>query len=103
MSTLLADPHPALTDLSEQERMFQEAVRDFAASEIAPKVMEMDRSAEMDSGLIGQLFELGVMGIEIPERMEAPVRTSSRRCSWWRSSRRWIRRWRSSWTSRTHW
>ncbi len=48
--------------------MFREAVRDFAESEIAPRVEEMDASGEMDEDLIGQLFELGLMGIEIPER-----------------------------------
>jgi butyryl-CoA dehydrogenase len=67
MSTLLTEPRPALTTLSEDERMFQEAVRDFATSEIAPKVMAMDEAQQMDRGVIAQLFELGLMGIEIPE------------------------------------
>jgi alkylation response protein AidB-like acyl-CoA dehydrogenase len=67
MSTVLTDIHPALTMLNEEERMFQEAVRDFAQSEIAPKTMEMDKAQQLDSDLIGQLFELGLMGVEIPE------------------------------------
>jgi len=67
MSTVLTDSHPALTMLNEEERMFQEAVRDFAQSEIAPKAMEMDKAQQLDPDLIGQLFELGLMGIEIPE------------------------------------
>ncbi|MCA1791288.1 MAG: acyl-CoA dehydrogenase family protein, partial [Thioalkalivibrio sp.] len=67
MSTLLTDPRPALTTLSDDERMFQEAVRDFATAEIAPKVREMDEAQKMDAGIISQLFELGLMGIEIPE------------------------------------
>jgi len=67
MATVLTDIHPALTTLSEQERMFQEAVRDFATSEIAPKIMAMDEAQQMDRGLVDQLFELGVMGVEIPE------------------------------------
>jgi alkylation response protein AidB-like acyl-CoA dehydrogenase len=67
MATVLTDIHPALTTLSEQERMFQEAVRDFATSEIAPKIMAMDKAQQMDRGLVDQLFELGVMGVEIPE------------------------------------
>jgi alkylation response protein AidB-like acyl-CoA dehydrogenase len=67
MSTL-ATTRPPLTDLTEQERMFQEAVRDFAAAEIAPKVMEMDEAAQIDPGLIPQLFEMGLMAIEIPEQ-----------------------------------
>jgi alkylation response protein AidB-like acyl-CoA dehydrogenase len=67
MSTLLTDAQPALTMLSEEERMFQEAVRDFAAAEVAPKTLEMDQTQKMDPGIISQLFELGLMGIEIPE------------------------------------
>jgi alkylation response protein AidB-like acyl-CoA dehydrogenase len=68
MSTLLASARPALTDLTEQERMFQEAVRDFAEAEIAPKVMEMDHQARLDPSLLPGLFEMGLMGIEIPEQ-----------------------------------
>jgi butyryl-CoA dehydrogenase len=67
MSTLLTSARPALTELTEQERMFQEAVRDFATAEIAPKVAEMDASAQMDLSLIPSLFEMGLMGVEIPE------------------------------------
>ncbi len=58
---------PALTTLSDEEQMFREAVRDFSTSEIAPLVSQMDRSQELDAGLLPQLFELGLMGIEIPE------------------------------------
>jgi alkylation response protein AidB-like acyl-CoA dehydrogenase len=68
MSTLLTSARPALTDLTEQERMFQEAVRDFAAAEVAPKVMDMDREARVEPGLIDGLFEMGLMGVEIPEQ-----------------------------------
>jgi len=67
MSTLLTASRPALSVLTEQERMFQEAARDFANAEIAPKVMEMDEAAQMDPELLPQLFEMGLMGIEIPE------------------------------------
>ena len=59
--------HPALTSLSDVEQMFREAVRDFATSEIAPLVSRMDHNQEIDAGLLPQLFELGLMGIEIPE------------------------------------
>ena len=67
MPPILSDARPALSSLSEQERMFQDAVRDFAHSEIAPKTMEMDQAQKMDPGIVSQLFELGLMGIEIPE------------------------------------
>ncbi len=57
----------ALTQLNEDERMFQRSVQEFALDRIAPLVREMDESQVMDSGLIKQLFELGIMGIEIPD------------------------------------
>jgi len=65
--SLLIDTRPALTSLTEQELMFQEAVRDFATTEVAPKVAEMDRAQAMDMGLVRRLFELGLMGVEVPE------------------------------------
>jgi len=64
-----ANAVPALTSLSEEEGMFREAVRDFAESEIAPRVAEMDRNQAFDADLLPQLFELGLMGIEVPEEM----------------------------------
>ena len=67
MTTVLSAAHPALTVLSEEERMFREAVRDFAESEIAPRVQEMDRAGKLDPALVEQLFEMGLMGVEIPE------------------------------------
>lgn len=60
--------HLPLTALSEEERMFQQAVRDFARKEIAPKVMQMDEAQKMDPELIRQCFDMGLMGIEVPAR-----------------------------------
>jgi alkylation response protein AidB-like acyl-CoA dehydrogenase len=58
--------HPALTQLSEEERLFRDAVLDFAKRRIAPRAAAMDASAVMDPELIPLLYELGLMGIEIP-------------------------------------
>jgi len=57
----------ALPQLSEEEQMFRDTVRRFAEEQIGPLVRGMDESQQMDSGLIKKLFELGLMGIEIPE------------------------------------
>ncbi|HZH40441.1 MAG TPA: acyl-CoA dehydrogenase family protein, partial [Gemmatimonadales bacterium] len=57
----------ALTRLSEEEQMFRDAVRDFAEQEIRPRVGAMERAAQLDPALIPKFFELGLMGIEIPE------------------------------------
>jgi alkylation response protein AidB-like acyl-CoA dehydrogenase len=68
MPTTLTDAiRPALTTDSEDEQMFRDAVRDFATSEIAPLAAEMDEKQEMNPDLLPQLFEMGLMGIEIPE------------------------------------
>jgi len=58
---------PALTTLSEDEALFRDAVREFAEAEVAPRVQTMDAEQKMDPALIQQMFEMGLMGIEIPE------------------------------------
>jgi len=57
----------ALTQLSEDERMFQDSVRAFAKDRITPLSRKMDEEQIFDSGLLKQLFDMGLMGIEIPE------------------------------------
>ena len=56
-----------ITELSEEERIFRETVREFAESRIRPRVPEMERERCQPPELIAELFELGLMGIEIPE------------------------------------
>jgi alkylation response protein AidB-like acyl-CoA dehydrogenase len=58
---------PPLTVLSEDERLFQDSVREYADARVRPLVREMDEQAKMSPALVRQLFELGVMGIEVPE------------------------------------
>jgi len=57
-----------LTMLSEDEAMFRDAVRDFAEGQVRPLVHQMDEAQKMDTSLIPQFFELGLMGIEVPEQ-----------------------------------
>jgi short-chain 2-methylacyl-CoA dehydrogenase len=56
-----------LTALSEEERFFQSTVRKFAREEIGPHVRSMDEAGVFRKDLIHQFFEMGLMGIEIPE------------------------------------
>ncbi len=63
----VVDLAPPLTRLSEEERLLQSSVRAFAEAEVAPLAREMDERAEMPRSLIDKLFDLGIMGIEIPE------------------------------------
>ena len=58
---------PALTALSEEERLVRDSVYEFADREIRHLVREMDEHAKIPRPLIDKLFALGVMGIEIPE------------------------------------
>lgn len=55
-----------LTHLSEDELMFQQAVRDFARKEIAPHVHTMDHHGKLEKHIIDGAFNLGLMGIELP-------------------------------------
>src|SRR5215510_2610615 len=61
--------NPALTTLTEDERMFRDSVYEFADREIRPLVRDMDERAHFADGLVGKLFDLGVMAIEIPESL----------------------------------
>ncbi|MDI3287238.1 acyl-CoA dehydrogenase [Polyangium sp. 15x6] len=59
--------HPPLTHLSEEETLFRDSVLDFAKKRVAPLVSEMDEKGALDPALLPPLFELGLMGVEIPE------------------------------------
>jgi short-chain 2-methylacyl-CoA dehydrogenase len=61
-----AAPLP-LTSLTEDEKLFQTTVRRFAREQIRPYVREMDEAAAFRKDIIQQFFEMGLMGIEIPE------------------------------------
>ena len=67
---LAADKHVAaapLTQLSEEESMFQASVRRFAAERLAPHVRAMDDAGVFRKELIAELFDLGLMAIDVPE------------------------------------
>lgn len=57
-----------LSVLSEEEELFRQTVREFAETEIGPHVHEMDAEAKMRPDLLTKFFELGLMGIEVPEQ-----------------------------------
>ena len=71
--------------LSEDEQLFRDTVRQFARETITPLVHEMDEHQKMDAGLIRQLFELGLMGIEIPEQYGGPALFLKRFLLWKKS------------------
>jgi alkylation response protein AidB-like acyl-CoA dehydrogenase len=57
-----------LTTLSEDEVLFRDNIRQFADEKIRPLVKEMDEKAVFDQDLLRDFFQLGLMGIEIPEQ-----------------------------------
>jgi len=59
--------HLALTQLSEEEVFFRDSVIEFAKKRVAPHVASMDEKGALDKSLLPGLFELGLMGIEVPE------------------------------------
>jgi alkylation response protein AidB-like acyl-CoA dehydrogenase len=56
-----------ISTLSDDEKLFYDSVLGFASTAIRPHVREMDEHAKLPRNLIDELFQLGVMGIEIPE------------------------------------
>jgi alkylation response protein AidB-like acyl-CoA dehydrogenase len=62
-------PRLALTTLSDDERLFYDGMYEFADREVRPLVRQMDEQAKIPRALIDRLFDLGVMGIEIPESL----------------------------------
>jgi len=67
VTTKTESPASPLSTLAEDERLFRDSVYEFADREIRPLVREMDEHAKIPRDLIDKLFDLGVMGIEIPE------------------------------------
>jgi len=68
--TIIMDTFKPLTHFTEDETMLREAAADFAKSAIAPLVHEMDEKAKLDPELVKQFFEMGLMGIEVPEELQ---------------------------------
>jgi alkylation response protein AidB-like acyl-CoA dehydrogenase len=65
--TINAAPAP-LTVFTEDETLFRDAVAAFAESEVRPRVQQMEQAGKVDPDLSRQYFEMGLMGIEVPEQ-----------------------------------
>src|SRR5437868_4179111 len=67
--TTLQMPSPLpLTAFTEDEILFRDNIRQFADEKVRPLVREMDEKGVFDKNLIHEFFQLGLMGIEIPEQ-----------------------------------
>src|ERR1700736_2301882 len=67
-TTLQAPQSIPVTTLSEDEILFRDNIRQFADEKIRPLVKEMDEKGVFEKDLIKEFFQLGLMGIEIPEQ-----------------------------------
>ncbi|MGO9086720.1 MAG: acyl-CoA dehydrogenase [Candidatus Sulfotelmatobacter sp.] len=67
-TTLQAAAPAPLTNLTEDEILFRDNIRQFADEKIRPLVKEMDEKGVFEKSLIEEFFQLGLMGIEIPEQ-----------------------------------
>src|SRR5437667_2829551 len=69
MPEIALQPAPSpLTTLTEDEILFRDNVRQFAEEKVRPLAKEMDEKGVFDHGLVEQFFQLGLMGIEVPEQ-----------------------------------
>ncbi len=57
-----------LTSLTHDEQILRDSVRRFAQDKIAPLVREMDEAQKIHPSLLPQLFDLGILGMEVPEQ-----------------------------------
>ena len=69
MHSDLSAARPPLTQLSDEELMFRDAVAAFAEDEVRPRVKQMEDAGKLDKSLIASSFQLGLMGIEVPESL----------------------------------
>ncbi|MBM4192828.1 MAG: acyl-CoA dehydrogenase [Gemmatimonadetes bacterium] len=65
----MADCVQPLSVLTDDERAFQEAVRGFAREEVGPRVGPMEAAGRLDADLIPKMFEMGLMGLQVPEAL----------------------------------
>ena len=68
MTTDTTVARPALTTFSDDEMLFRDAVAGFASEDVRPLVASMEKAGRIDPALIGKYFEMGLMGIEVPEQ-----------------------------------
>ncbi len=68
MTTDIAAARPPLTAFSDDENLFRDAVAGFANEDVKPLVASMEKAGRIEPALIKKYFELGLMGIEVPEQ-----------------------------------
>jgi glutaryl-CoA dehydrogenase (non-decarboxylating) len=55
-------------DLSEEQQLLEQSVREWAAREVAPHIKELDRAHRFDPRILPQMAELGLLGVSVPQQ-----------------------------------
>src|SRR6187455_2955471 len=53
-------------DLTEEQRLLEQSVHEWAAREVAPRIRDLDREHKFDRGILPQMAELGLLGVCVP-------------------------------------
>src|SRR5262245_37681738 len=55
-------------DLTDEQTLLEQSVREWADREMAPRIKELDREHRFDRGILPQMASLGLLGISVPAR-----------------------------------
>jgi glutaryl-CoA dehydrogenase (non-decarboxylating) len=55
-------------ELTDEQRLLEQSVREWAGREVAPRIRELDRAHRFDRSILPQMAELGLLGISVPVR-----------------------------------
>jgi glutaryl-CoA dehydrogenase (non-decarboxylating) len=53
-------------DLTDEQRLLEQTVREWGAREVAPRIKELDRAHAFDPNILPQMAQLGLLGISVP-------------------------------------
>jgi glutaryl-CoA dehydrogenase (non-decarboxylating) len=56
-------------DLTEEQTLLEQSVREWAAREVAPHIKELDRQHRFDPRILPQMAELGLLGVSVPTEL----------------------------------
>ena len=55
-------------DLTEEQQLLEQSVREWAARAVAPRIRELDRAHQFDRGILPQMADLGLLGVSVPQQ-----------------------------------
>ncbi len=55
-------------DLTEEQKLLEQSVREWAAREVAPKIRDLDREHRFDRSVLPKMAALGLLGVAVPAK-----------------------------------